>query len=105
MLFLDYCADIAPIINLIKKGIIPVFQIVIPIIIILFGMIDLGKAVIASKDDEIKKAQGMLIKRIIYGVVIFLLVFLVTAVFNIFVSSTGVSEGNDWRACWDAVDK
>ena len=47
----------------------------------------------------------MLIKRIIYGVVIFLLVFLVTAVFNIFVSSTGVSEGNDWRACWDAVDK
>ena len=55
MLFLDYCADIAPIINLIKKGIIPVFQIVIPIIIILFGMIDLGKAVLLVKMMKLKK--------------------------------------------------
>ena len=102
MLFLDYCQDLMPIINLIKKGIIPVFQIAIPIIIILYGMIDLGKAVVASKEDEIKKAQGMLIKRIIYGVVVFLLVFLITAVFNIFVSSTAIESGNDWRSCWDA---
>ena len=32
-------------------------QIVVPIIIVIFGMIDLGKAVIASKEDEVKKAR------------------------------------------------
>lgn len=29
----------------------------IPILLIIFGMIDLGKAVIASKEDEIKKSN------------------------------------------------
>ena len=40
-----------------------VFKIVIPILLIIFGMIDLGKAVIASKDDEIKKATKSLLFR------------------------------------------
>jgi len=46
-------------------------RIIVPILLILFGSIDLMKAVMASKDDEIKKAQGTLIKRAIYAVVIF----------------------------------
>lgn len=48
-----------------------VFKIVIPILLIIFGMIDLGKAVIASKDDEIKKATKSLAMRAISAVVIF----------------------------------
>lgn len=48
-----------------------VFKIVIPILLIIFGMIDLGKAVIASKDDEIKKATKSLMMRAISAVVIF----------------------------------
>lgn len=50
-----------------------VFKIAIPVLLIVFGMIDLGKAVIASKDDEIKKATGTLVKRAVAAVVIFLL--------------------------------
>ena len=46
-------------------------KILVPILLILFGSIDLMKAVMASKDDEIKKAQSTLIKRAIYAVVIF----------------------------------
>ncbi len=37
----------------------------IPIILLIVGMVDLGKAVVAQKEDEIKKAQGLLIKKVI----------------------------------------
>ena len=46
-------------------------KIIIPIILIIFGSIDLGKAVVASKDDEIKKSVKTLIIRAIAGIIIF----------------------------------
>lgn len=60
-----------------------VFKIVIPIIIIVFGMIDLGKAVVASKDDEIKKALKSLMMRAIAGIVVFFIPTLVGLIFSI----------------------
>ena len=60
-----------------------VFKIVIPILLIIFGIIDLGKAVIASKDDEIKKSISSLIKRAIAAVVIFLLPTLISFIMTI----------------------
>lgn len=60
-----------------------VFKIVIPILIIVFGMIDLGKAVVASKDDEIKKAIKSLAMRAVAGVVIFFIPILVGAIFGL----------------------
>ncbi|MCI8671137.1 MAG: hypothetical protein HFI36_03750 [Bacilli bacterium] len=59
-----------------------VFKIVIPIIIIIFGMIDLGKAVVASKDDEIKKSIKSLAMRAVAGVIIFFIPALVAAIFG-----------------------
>ena len=60
-----------------------VFKIVIPIIIIIFGMLDLGKAVVASKDDEIKKSVKTLVIRAISGIIIFFIPTLVGVIFNI----------------------
>ena len=62
--------------------IITIIQYAIPVIIVLLGTIDLGKAVMAGKDDEIKAAQKMLIKRVIYGVVVFFVVVVVRAIFT-----------------------
>lgn len=103
MLFLDYCADLAPIIKLIKHGFIPLLQIGIPIVLIVLGMIDLGKAVIASKEDEIKKAQGMLIKRLIYAIAVFFVTTIVIVVFGIFVESGAdkdIEGTQTWHECW-----
>lgn len=60
-----------------------VFKIVIPIIIIIFGMIDLGKAVVASKDDEIKKSIKSLAMRAVAGIVIFFIPTLVATIFKL----------------------
>lgn len=107
MYFLNVCNDLAPLIRLLKNGVIPLIQIGIPILLIIFGMIDLGKAVIASKEDEIKNAQKMLIKRAIYAVAIFFVVLIVQVVFGL-LTTTGDSNigeaGTSWYDCWKTIN-
>ena len=63
--------------------VVNVIKIAIPIMLIVFGLIDLGKATIAQKDDEIKKAQTTFIKRIIAAVLVFFVVAIVQLVFGL----------------------
>ena len=103
MLFLSDCRfpDLLPIIRLIKNGLIPIIQIGIPIILIVLGMFDLGKAVVASKEDEIKSAQKLLVKRVIYAVAIFFVVFIVQVIFNVVAGSgSGATGTANWYDCW-----
>ena len=98
---LDACNGLLPIVKVIRKGVFPIIQIGIPILLILFGTIDLGKAVISSDDKEIKAAQGRLIKRCIYAAAIFFVTVIVQVLMNIV--SNGVSGTGDWEGCWDAA--
>ncbi len=103
----DSCKGLGPIVRLIKKGLFPIIQIGIPILLIVMGTIDLGKAVISSDEKEIKGAQSKLIKRCIYAIVIFFMVTLVT----ILMSLVGVSKDDNvsedqatsWSTCWDSI--
>ena len=53
---------------------------IVPIIVIVLGTLDFFKAVIAGKEDEMKKAQKTFIKRIIIGVLVFLVPVLINAI-------------------------
>ena len=77
-------------------------MIVIPIALILLGTIDLGKAVIASDDKEVKAAQSRLIKRFIYAALIFFVPMLVGVIMNI-VSVGGEGDTASWENCWRAA--
>jgi len=91
------------IVKFIRDGVIPVIQIGIPILLIIFGMIDLGKAVMAGKEDEIKNAQKLLIKRAISAVAVFFVTTIVVLLFGLFASSGtdgDVTGTDDWRDCW-----
>lgn len=77
----------------------------IPILLIIFGMIDLGKAVISSKEDEVKKATKAFGRRFLYAVAVFLVVWLVQAVLGL---ATGIVDNSDyneasWKECWDKI--
>lgn len=46
-------------------------KIFVPIVLIIMGMIDLLKAVASQKEDEIKKGWSTLVRRTLYGVMVF----------------------------------
>lgn len=66
-------------------------RIIVPILIILLGTIDFAKAVIAGKEDNMKKAQNDFIKRVIIGVAIFFVPLLVDVLMKL---ADIVWEGN-----------
>ena len=100
MLFLTDCQTLAPVIKLIKHGVIPLIQIVIVVALIIYLILDLGKAVMAGKEDEIKTAQKLAIKRVIYAVAVFLVPWIVSVAIGL-LADTNVAEGQDtaW-SCW-----
>ena len=90
-------------------NIIKILVIVIPIILIILGTIDLGKAVVASDDKEIKAAQSLLVKRVIYAAVIFFVPVLITVIMNIVSGSTKnsdayqIDDNDGWARCWNCA--
>ena len=98
----DACRGIGPIVSIIRHGVFPLVQIGIPILLILLGTFDLGKAVISSDDKEVKAAQKRLISRLIYAAVIFFMVTFVSVVMNV-VATGNLGEDadtNSWETCW-----
>ena len=97
----SYCNDLKPVIKILV-AVIKLIQFGIPFVLIVMGMLDLGKAVLSSKEDEMKKAQSTLIKRLIYAVAVFLVVTIVTLVMRLVndADDSGDMHANDWKSCW-----
>lgn len=102
---MDACGGLEPIVRLIKFGVFPVIQIGIPIILIIMGSIDLGKAVLSSDDKEIKASTSRLIKRVIAAVAVFFVVTIVRLVMNWAAQYSGDSGATSWSACWEKVKR
>lgn len=104
----DICTeDYAPVWNIVGL-VVNIIKIGIPIVLILFGMIDLSKAVIANKEDDVKKATKLLGKRFLYAVGVFASVWLVTFVLDLASDTVGKDnfEYNEasWKRCWALVN-
>ncbi len=96
---MNFCAQTANIWQIFGY-IVLVFKIVIPLLLIVFGMVDLGKAVVSSDEKAISKAVGTLVKRFIAAVVVFFVPTLVSALFN----ALGlISNTSDYNICIQCV--
>lgn len=91
-----FCTRTAEIWQLVGS-ILKIAQIVLVLAVIIFGVMDFGKAVVASKDDEIKKAAKQIALRIIAVIIIFFIPTLVGAVFSMIGAFSEVS--NDYNKC------
>ena len=81
----------------IVKYVILIIQIAAPLILVVVGMIDLVKAMASQKEDEIKKGQQILIKRLITAV----LIFFVFAVVKFIISLVASDRGGGIMNCVD----
>ena len=105
MLFLSGACDaLRPVVRLIKFGVVPLIQAGIIIALIVLLVMDLGKAVMAGKEDEIKSAQKMAIKRAVYAALVFFVPVLVNVVFRNILpearESSATSESSSALGCY-----
>ena len=67
-------------------------QIVVPLLLIVYGMMDMAKAVTSDDEKKIKAAQDLLVKRIIAAALTFLIIFVVKVV-------VGLVGPKNWADC------
>lgn len=70
----------------------------VPIILVVMGMMDFGRAVMAGKEDEIKASQKLFIRRLISAALVFLILFLVKFVVELVATDPG-----SVTACMDKI--
>lgn len=81
----------------VARLVVRVLQILVPVALIVWGTIDLGKSVIAGDEKKIKENQGKFVKRIVAAVIVFLIPWIVGLVI-------GTVGGDEWKNCWTAAE-
>lgn len=82
--------------------IIVIIKFGIPVLLIIFGMLDFAKGVIAKKEDEIKAGQNMFIKRLISAVLVFFVVAIIQLAISLVDDKNDVNESDAWK-CADLI--
>lgn len=95
----DFCAQTANIWKIIGYVVL-IIKIVIPLLLIVMGMVDLGKAVVSSDEKAIKSATGSLIRRFVAAIAIFFIPTIVSAIFSIIGL---INTEGDYKICVDCV--
>ena len=95
--FLECDCLIRPTIYIIKT-VYNIVKILVPVGIILFGMLELIKAIMSKDDTAIKKTQSALINKVIAGVIIFF-IFIVVDLSLSLLEKNNVDVG-DWLSRW-----
>lgn len=96
-------AEIDNMVPIFVTNVVKILQFGIPIILIVLGMLDLGKAVMSNEEKEMKTAQKTLIKRVVYAVLVFFIIAIVKFVFQMLSNSTSSDETKkkDFTSCID----
>ncbi len=89
-----FCTNAAGILQFVGYA-LTIVKVAIPIIIIAYGILDFGKAVVASKDDEIKTSAKRLLWRAVAGVIIFFIPSIVIWLFGTIDKYTAGKNGFD----------
>lgn len=87
--------------------IIRLIKIAVPILLIIFGMIDFAKSVVAKNEDDVKKYRKQFLSRVISAVVVFVIVFIVQFAVNLIssVEDTTNEDGQTISDVWSCSKK
>lgn len=98
MLLGGFCADTANIWQLLGY-VVTIIKIVIPLVLIILGMLDLGKAVISNDDKAINGAVTKLVKRFVAAIVMFFVPTIVSGVFGVISNINLNNKDEDVYVC------
>ena len=103
MYLLDICGNpsLAPLWKVVGT-VINIIWIGVPILLIVLGSVDLGKAVISSDDKSIKTASTKLLKRIVAGICIFFIPVIIKVLFSM-IGIISDEIKNDYINCINCI--
>ena len=93
----SFCDDLSPVLGLVGWVIFGI-KVAVPIILIVVGMLDLAKAVLAKDEKEVKSAQQLLVKRAISAAIVFLVATLVGVIMMLV-------NGEDYKKCTGCLNR
>lgn len=96
---INFCESTWPVWQLLGLFIL-ILKIVLPLIIIIWGIVLLVKAVISSDEKAISKAIISLLKRFVAGIVVFFIPTIVNVIFNYVV---GVTDSETNKNCMNCL--
>lgn len=100
----NFCENLSPLLQLVGQ-VINIFKISLPLILICLGIFDIGKAVISSKTDDVKKN----LKAFLYKLGICVIVFFVPTICMVIFGFVGgfsdikKNSGLDYDVCYDCM--
>ncbi len=86
-------------------SIIDVARFVVPIVLIVLCAVDVFKLIIAKKEDDAKKLRQQIFRKILYGVIFYLVPFLVPLILSLCSRILPMDYNNNWKKCWDIVQE
>ncbi len=90
------------VVGLIRTAIF-IIQVVVPILLILWGMLDFAKGIIGQDEDKIKGGQKKFIQRLIAAIIVFLIVTIVQLVVSTVGDLGGI--GNQSSSAWNCAKR
>ena len=105
----EMCKNLQPFLNVIKI-LLEILRWTVPILLIVFGSIDMFNAMTKADDEKIlQDTRQKFIKRVIYGIIVFLIPLIVNVIMDL-VDEAGIKDENSvtattWVSCWnDSID-
>lgn len=81
---------------------VSISKIVIPLLIIILGMIDFGKAVVSKDDKGINKSTKVFIRRIIAGISIYFIPTIILSLFST-LEISDIYQSKNFKKCTDCL--
>lgn len=96
----NFCTDMANTLKLVGYF-ITVIKIVVPLLVVIMGSLDFYHIVMSGKDSDLKKEALILGKRVLMGVI----VFLMPSIVNLAVNTLDNNPNADYKVCVDCLTK
>lgn len=96
----NFCADMANTLQLVGYF-LTLIKIVVPLLIVVMGSMDFYHIVMSGKDSDLKKEALILGKRVLMGI----LVFLMPNIVNLAVNTLDTNPSADYKVCIDCLAK
>ncbi len=101
-----FCQEMSPLLQLVGLS-LNIFKITLPVILIVLGVLDISKAVISSKSEDVKKNMKNFFKKVAVCIMIFFVPSIVMIIFGFVQSFNTIinDSGIDYDVCYDCMFK